>query len=382
MFTLDPENQFLNQINLPSLKKDSESLTYDSSVNFSAFYNTLNEAGIAPTDFLTKEPLPLDVAKEIAITLYQRSDSGTFTFENMRDIDPQIVALEDLGPNIKYDKEGLLASGKAVQITDYWGETKTYCAVKSVPELLPTFDKEQYNARIGSIDNYNELVSLFGKEKQDQLYVSPSDPDAYTKIYKNLYSISNDFLKSTAGAEILLNAKNDNIDLAKGLTANLINQITPKGTYNPALTLAARDISIINNDHAAFSSTYNEKSSRYVQEVNNAFSVMANSFNQRAVFLEKQQEVKQQQQLPAPKPKGFVQNVKLAYDKLANNINAVAEKFANKIDFAVQALSKTRLALTTKNLAIEQSKDKQQTVQPQKNTPEVKQQSKAKDMER
>lgn len=394
MLRLDPENNYFDGINLTKANTQAREVYFDFNYSdsnpekFSAFYNNLSEAGLAPTDFLTKEPLPLDVAKEIATTLYQRNHGSSFNILNASDIDPQIVALEDLGPNIKYDKDELLSSGKAVQITDYWGETKTYCAVKSVPELIPTFDKEQYNARIGPIDNYNEFVSLFGKEKQDQLYVSPSDPDAYTKIYENLISISRDFLHSTAGKSSLdkdlANPGNVNIDrpmeaIIGGLTANLINQIAPNNT--PLNTILQSDMLSVELDDDR-GNGQRISSDGIQRNIRNVFASMANSFNQRADFLEKQQEVKQQQQLPAPEPKGFVQNIKLAYDKLANNINAVAEKFANKFDFAVQALSKTRLALTTKNLAIEQSKDKQQTVQPQKNTPEVKQQSKAKDMER
>lgn len=60
----------------------------------------------------------------------------------------------------------------------------------------------------------------------------------------------------------------------------------------------------------------------------------------------------------------------------------IVDKLSDKFNQAVQGLKKVWQVVTTKNLAIEQSKDKQQTVQPQKNTPEVKQQSKAKDMER
>ena len=60
----------------------------------------------------------------------------------------------------------------------------------------------------------------------------------------------------------------------------------------------------------------------------------------------------------------------------------IVDKLSDKFHQAVQGLKKVWQVVTTKNLAIEQSKDKQQTVQPQKNTPEVKQQSKAKDMER
>lgn len=65
-----------------------------------------------------------------------------------------------------------------------------------------------------------------------------------------------------------------------------------------------------------------------------------------------------------------------------NSAFDIVDKLGDKFNQAVQGLKKVWQVVTTKNLAIEQSKDKQQTVQPQKNTPEVKQQSKAKDMER
>lgn len=245
--------------------------------------------------------------------------------------------------------------------TDFFGKPEVYVLAKDIPEYHDVIASK-------SIQKYNEFAkpfiahdpSLAGRLNDDLIGTIGSK---CAKIMDNHINKQTEIKMDIFNNSIWGDAFPDSIrkDFVSRLSGALLAEdlgLTPHAWRNNR-----NDIMIIHKEIGDI--VCKGQSPEFAVEVIKAFNQAAE--NQIKDFKQKYNELRPEFDKSQP---------------FKNQAFDIVDKLSDKFNQAVQGLKKVWQVVTTKNLAIEQSKDKQQTVQPQKNTPEVKQQSKAKDMER
>lgn len=269
-----------------------------------------------------------------------------------------------------------LEQGKAVEVKDFFGNKETFI----LTHFLEEYEKP---AESKCLQTFNEFAKPF-------IVNDPSIDDAATigvackKILANHIDNQPDFFKSDnlKTARMYLN-DSEIRDYVSSLSGNYISYDLGMNAYDLGLNKEgkAAEKTSTNVDRLMLSQEKQSEAFTYAAILehcrergappNTAVQVV-NQIIKEANEQRKNFELQYNEQ-------------RREFDKnqpFKNQAFDIVDKLSDKFNQAVQGLKKVWQVVTTKNLAIEQSKDKQQTVQPQKNTPEVKQQSKAKDMER
>lgn len=314
-------------------------------------------------------PLPDEVIKHFknADDLYF-SDEVTKLSDYKKSFPDNNFTEEDLAYCIK--------EGYAVEVKDFFGNKETFILTSSLEE----YDKP---AESKCLQTFNEFAKPFitnDPSIDDEVTINA----ACSKIMSNYIDNQPDFFKSD-------NLKTARLYLNDSEISKIVSTVSGNHiTYD--LGMNAYDLGLNKAGKAA------EKTSNYVDRN----QLYMNRHSELWTYASILEQCSERGATKATSLKILNQLIKEAneqrknfelqynekrreFDKnqpFKNQAFNIVDKLSDKFNQAVQGLKKVWQVVTTKNLAIEQSKDKQQTVQPQKNTPEVKQQSKAKDMER
>ena len=345
------------------------------------------------------------IAKEIQESLEFTSLTGKELPDNVinhfKNVDPEytlfdneVISLSEYNkqfPNntllqnqkaLDYFKE----TGSAVEVTDFFGNKETYILAHNLRE----YDKLREST---IADRFDEFLKPF-INASPSLIISMPDV-ACDRIMANYINNQPDFLHSSNFIPKILDGESPwatpthyfNESELKKHVADIAGSILVGdigfNKYNLGISEVTRD--------RGYTSTYHEKELYHgiKSQEHDKYNLLLSACKEKGVPPNEVNIVVRQIIKEATSQ---CRNFELQYNEQRREFDKsqpfknpafdLVDKLSDKFNQAVQGLKKVWQVVTTKNLAIEQSKDKQQTVQPQKNTPEVKQQSKAKDMER
>lgn len=274
------------------------------------------------------------------------------------------------------DLASYLERGLAVEVKDFFGDKETYILTSGLEEYYKPYKSK-------TLQTFDEFAKPFIAH-DPSIDEIPTISGACSKIMANYIDSQPNFLKSDNLKTARMYLKDDYIkEFVSDMSGRYI-------AYD--LGLNAYDLGLSNEGKA------DRKTSTPADKMNMSI-VKQNELLDYVNLLEKCKEGGASPETAVKVVNSMIKeaenqrkNFELKYNELRpefdksqpfkNQAFDIVDKLSDKFNQAVQGLKKVWQVVTTKNLAIEQSKDKQQTVQPQKNTPEVKQQSKAKDMER